>query len=139
MIPVPLFRRWHWQPPANQEMRAVCCRGQSPLRWMRAGCSWSSGEGLRLLDPRTGSPRWFSEMGAPVVWAAYSADKMIVASPREIAALDLAQGTRCVALRRGRGGQGPGAARSVRQSQGGREEPTTPRQAPATNCTICKW
>ncbi len=91
VIPVPLFRRWHWQPPPNQEMRALSALGMAPS--LDAGrLLIVEREGLRFLDPRTGSPRWFSELGAPILWAAYSADKIIVASAREIAALDLAQG-----------------------------------------------
>ena len=49
--------------------------------------------GLRLLDPDTGTPRWVSDLGGPAVWAGYLADKLIVATSRQIAALELAQGT----------------------------------------------
>jgi outer membrane protein assembly factor BamB len=108
LIPLPLFRRWHWQPPANQEMRAVCAEGIAPSL-DASRLLLVEREGLRLLDPRTGSPRWFSEMGGPINWAAYSADKIIVASARAIAALDLAQGT--VAWRYGGAAAGKGSAR----------------------------
>jgi hypothetical protein len=48
---------------------------------------------LRLLDPAHGTTRWSSELGSPAVWACYLADKLIVATPRRIVALELAQGT----------------------------------------------
>ena len=47
---------------------------------------------LRLLDPLTGPPRWAAELGAPAVWAGFVSDKVIVATPRQIAALELSQG-----------------------------------------------
>src|SRR5262249_17328680 len=85
-IPVPLVRRWHWEGPPNQEVRAISAGGIAPS--LDAGRLFLvERDGLRLLDPATGSPRWFAEIGAPIVWAAYSADKIIVASQREIAAL----------------------------------------------------
>ena len=79
-----------------------------PRRASRSGCSAPEGvapsldagrlflvekTGLRLLDPSTGSPRWSSELGAPAVWAGYLADKLIAATPRQIVALELGQGT----------------------------------------------
>ena len=38
-------------------------------------------------------PRWSAELGAPAVWAGYLADKLIAATPRQIVALELGQGT----------------------------------------------
>jgi outer membrane protein assembly factor BamB len=107
-IPVPLFRRWHWQPPANQALRAVCAEGIAPAL-DASRLLLAERDGLRLLDPRTGSPRWFSETGVSINWAAYAADKIIVASTREVAALDLAQGT--VVWRYGGAAEGKGLAR----------------------------
>ncbi len=91
-VPVPLFRRWHWQPPANQEFRVLCASGIAPSL-DASRLLIVERDGLRLLDPQSGSPRWFSELTLPIAWAAYSADKIIVASSREIAAFELAQGT----------------------------------------------
>jgi len=108
LIPVPLFRRWQWQPPANQEVRALCALGIAPSP-DASRLLLVEREGLRFLDPRTGSPRWFSETGGSIVWAAYSADKIIVASPQAIAALDFAQGT--VAWRYGGPAAGKGLGR----------------------------
>jgi outer membrane protein assembly factor BamB len=108
LIPLPLFRRWHWQAPASHEVRAVCAEGIAPSLDV-SRLLLVEREGLRLLDPRTGSPRWFSEIGGPIKWAAYSTDKIVVASAREIAALDLAQGT--VTWRFGPAAAGRGSAR----------------------------
>jgi len=108
LIPLPLVRRWHWQPPANQEIRAVCAEGLAPSL-DASQLLLVERKGLRLLDPRTGSPRWFSEIAGPIKWAAYAADKIIVASDRGVAALDLAQGT--VAWRYGVAAAGKGSSR----------------------------
>jgi outer membrane protein assembly factor BamB len=107
-LPVPLFRRWQWQPPLEQKMRAVSAFGVAPSL-DASRLLVVEPEGLRLLDPRTGSPRWFSAMVLPVVWAAYSADKIIAASAREVAAFDLGQGA--VAWRYGEAAARKGAAR----------------------------
>jgi cellulose synthase operon protein C len=90
--PLPLFRRWHWQPRSNQPVRTLTACGVVP--------SLDSGRlfliennGLRLLDPLSGAPRWASDLGAPAVWAGYVSDKLIVATAHQIAALELSQGT----------------------------------------------
>jgi outer membrane protein assembly factor BamB len=90
--PLPLFRRWHWQPRDGQPVRTLIAGGVVP--------SLDSGRvflvektGLRLLDPLTGVPRWSSDLGAPAVWAGYLSDKLIVATSRQIAALELSHGT----------------------------------------------
>jgi outer membrane protein assembly factor BamB len=90
--PLPLFRKWHWQPRESLPVKAIFACGVLP--------SADSGRvflaektGLRLLDPETGAPRWVSELGAPPVWAGYLSDKLIVATSRQIAALELSQGS----------------------------------------------
>ncbi len=91
--PLPLFRRWHWQPPDNkQPVQALVASGVAP--------SLDSGRvflvdkaGLKLLDPASGAPRWASDLGGPAVWAGYVSDKLIVATTRQIAALELSQGS----------------------------------------------
>ena len=91
-IPLPLVRRWHWQAPARQTIRAISAEGVAPS--LEAGRIFVIDQGvLRFLDPTTGSPRWSSELGAPAVWAGYLADKLIAATPRQIVALELGQGT----------------------------------------------
>src|SRR5262249_42386996 len=40
-----------------------------------------------------GTVRWTADLDAPAVWAGYLADKLIAATPRQIVALELAQGT----------------------------------------------
>ena len=54
--------------------------------------------GMRLLDPVTGAKRWSADLGAPAVWAGYLADKLIVATTRQVAALELSSGGRAVAI-----------------------------------------
>ena len=49
--------------------------------------------GLRLLDPSSGSPRWSAELGAPAIWAGYLSDKLITATAHQIVALESGQGT----------------------------------------------
>ena len=49
--------------------------------------------GLRLLDPDDRRAALVVRSGAPAVWAGYLSDKLIVATPRQIAALELSQGT----------------------------------------------
>jgi cellulose synthase operon protein C len=90
--PLPLVRRWHWQAPAKQTIRAISAEGVAPS--LDAGRIFLTDRGvLRFLDPATGSTRWSSDLGAPAVWAGYLADKLIAATPRQIVALELGQGT----------------------------------------------
>jgi len=90
--PLPLVRRWHWQAPARQTIRAISAEGVAPS--LDAGRIFLTDRGvLRFLDPTTGSPRWSAELGAAAVWAGYLADKLIVATPRQIVALELGQGS----------------------------------------------
>jgi len=90
--PVPLVRRWHSQAPISQSLRVIGVEGVAPSP--DAGRLYLvENTGLRMLDPASGLPRWSSELGAPAVWAGYLADKLIVATPRQIAALEIGQGT----------------------------------------------
>ncbi len=90
--PVPLVRRWHWQAPGSQPLRVISATGVAPS--LDAGRIFLvESTGLRLLDPSTGLPRWSVELGAPAVWAGYLSDKLIAATPRQIVALELGQGT----------------------------------------------
>ena len=90
--PLPLFRRWHWQPRANQAVRTLIACGVVPsLDSSRVFLVENNG--LRLLDPLSGASRWVSDLGAPPVWAGYVSDKLIVATAHQIAALELSQGT----------------------------------------------
>ena len=90
--PVPLLRRWHWPAPGNQPLRVISATGVVPS--LDAGRLFVvEKSGLRLLDPATGLPRWSAELGGPAVWAGYLADKLIAATPRQIVALELGQGT----------------------------------------------
>ncbi len=90
--PLPLLRRWHWQPPASQPIRLLCAVGVPPS--LDAGRVFIVEKtGLRLMDPATGAPRWSSDLGAPAIWAGYLSDKLIVATARQIVALELAEGT----------------------------------------------
>ena len=67
-IPLPLVRRWQWQAPAHQTIRAISAEGVAPS--VDAGrIVLTDGDRLRYLDPATGSPRWSSELGVPTVWA----------------------------------------------------------------------
>src|SRR5262249_58916442 len=90
--PLPMTRRWHWQAPPDRTFRALGTAGivPSPAASRVVLCRRDD---LRLLDPAHGTTRWSSELGSPVVWAGYLADKLIVATPRRIVALELAQGT----------------------------------------------
>ncbi len=88
---VPMVRRWHLQVPAGQGGRVLSAQGVAP--------SLDVGKlvvvdktGLRILDPSTGVARWLTEVGEAAVWAGFLADKLIVASPRQIVALELSQG-----------------------------------------------
>jgi outer membrane protein assembly factor BamB/tetratricopeptide (TPR) repeat protein len=90
-LSLPLFRRWQWQPPPDQKIRAICAEGIAPTL-DASRLLVAEADRLKLFDSKTGSPRWFSGPAQPVVWAAYSTDRIIVASPEEIVALDLAQG-----------------------------------------------
>ena len=90
--PLPLLRRWHWQPPAKEPVRLLCAQGVAPS--LDAGRVFIVLKtGLRLLDPSTGAPRWSADLGAPAVWAGYLADKLIVATARQIVALELSEGS----------------------------------------------
>jgi outer membrane protein assembly factor BamB/tetratricopeptide (TPR) repeat protein len=89
--PLPLFRRWQWQPKDSQPVRTIVACGVAP--------SLDSGRlfllektSLRLLDPASGAPRWSAGLGAPAVWAGYVSDKLIVATSRQIAALETREG-----------------------------------------------
>ncbi len=88
---MPLFRRWHWQPPDGQPAQTLVAEGVAPS--LDAGRVFLVEKtGLRVLDPETGATRWSADLGAPAVWAGYLSDKLIVATPRQIAALELSQG-----------------------------------------------
>jgi cellulose synthase operon protein C len=90
--PVPLLRRWYWPAPAGEPLRVIGASGVAPS--LDAGRLFIvENTGLRLLDPATGLPRWSADLGAPAVWAGYLADKLIAATPRQIVALELGQGS----------------------------------------------
>src|SRR5262249_60863444 len=89
--PLPLFPGCHGRPPPAQKIRAICAEGIAPTLDASRPLV-AEADRLKLFDSKTGSPRWFSGPAQPVVWAAYSTDRIIVASPEEIVALDLAQG-----------------------------------------------
>jgi cellulose synthase operon protein C len=90
--PVPLVRRWNWQAPIGEPLRVISAEGVAPS--MDAGRLFLVEKtGLRLLDPSSGLPRWSCELGAPAVWAGYLSDKLIAATPHQIVALELGQGT----------------------------------------------
>ncbi len=50
-------------------------------------------DGLRLVDPRTGSAGWTVETGGGPVWAGYQGDKLIAAAPNRVTAVDFGQST----------------------------------------------
>jgi outer membrane protein assembly factor BamB/tetratricopeptide (TPR) repeat protein len=89
--PLPLFRRWHWPASPGHAIRLISAHGVSPSAEL-GRVFLVERAALRLLDPSTGLPRWSSERGASAVWAGYLADKLIVATPRQIIALELGQG-----------------------------------------------
>ena len=90
--PIPLLRRWNWQAPGGQSLQVLSASGVAPS--LDAGSLFIvEKSGLRLLDPATGMPRWSAELGEPAIWAGYLADRLIAATPRQIVALDLGQGT----------------------------------------------
>jgi outer membrane protein assembly factor BamB/tetratricopeptide (TPR) repeat protein len=90
--PLPLLRRWHWQPSRAQSIRLLAAQGVPPS--LDAGRVFIVEKtGLRLLDPATGVPRWSTDLGAPAVWAGYLSDKLIVATSRRIVALELSEGS----------------------------------------------
>ena len=100
--PLPLFRRWHWQPrgEASRCKTLVACGVAPSLDCGRVFLVEKTG--LRLLDPETGAPRWSVDLGAPPVWAGLSlgqADRGDVAPDRGARAL---AGRRAVAVRRRR-------------------------------------
>ena len=87
-----MVRRWHWESPADRSVRAVGIDGIVPSR--DAGrIALSRRDALSLFDPSNGSTRWSAELGSGAVWACYLADKVIAATPQQILALDLNQGT----------------------------------------------
>ncbi len=90
-VTLPLVRRWHLQAPEGQSIRLISALGVAPSS--ESGRVFLVEKGsLRFLDPSTGSSRWSSELGASAVWAGYLSDKLIVATPRQIVGLELAQG-----------------------------------------------
>ncbi|MGP0062353.1 MAG: PQQ-binding-like beta-propeller repeat protein [Isosphaeraceae bacterium] len=91
-IPLPMVRRWYREAPADRSIRAMGIEGGAPS--LEAGrILLSRRDSLRLLNPADGSVRWAAEMDGRAVWAGYLADKVIVATPRHVIALDLNQGT----------------------------------------------
>jgi outer membrane protein assembly factor BamB/tetratricopeptide (TPR) repeat protein len=90
--PLPLLRRWQWQPREGEPLKALAASGVAPsLDCGRVFLVEKTG--MRLLDPLTGAKRWSVDLGAPAVWAGYLADKLIVATPHQVVALDLATGS----------------------------------------------
>ncbi|HEX3450426.1 MAG TPA: PQQ-binding-like beta-propeller repeat protein, partial [Isosphaeraceae bacterium] len=90
--PVPLVRRWQWQAPSSQAIRVIYADGVAPS--LDAGRLFVVDKtALRLVDPATGAVRWTSELAQTAVWVGYLADKLIVATPHQIIALELGQGT----------------------------------------------
>ena len=78
----------------SQPTQGVLALRASPRRWTAGRVFLVEKAGLRLLDPMTGGRRdGRVDLGAPAVWAGYLADKLIVATSRQIAALELSQGT----------------------------------------------
>ena len=89
--PVPLFRRWQWQPREGEPLKSIAASGVAPsLDCGRVFLVEKTG--MRLLDPVSGAKRWSVDLGAPAIWAGYLADKLIVATARQVAALELASG-----------------------------------------------
>jgi outer membrane protein assembly factor BamB len=90
--PMPLFRKWQWPLPAGQAVKVLGVEGIAPS--LEAGrLALADQRSLRVLDPATGAPRWLCELGEPVVWAGYLADKLIAGTTRQIVAVELAGGT----------------------------------------------
>ena len=89
---VPMFRRWHLQVPVAHAGRVITAVGVAPSLEV-SKIVLVEKTGLRLLDQLTGATRWSAEPGAQAVWAGYLADKLIAATPQQIVALELAQGT----------------------------------------------
>jgi outer membrane protein assembly factor BamB len=91
-LPRPLVRRWQWQAENGRPIRAIGAEGTAPTL-DASRVLLGQGDVLRALDPADGTIRWSIALGAPPVWAAYLADKLIAATPRHIVALELAHGT----------------------------------------------
>jgi cellulose synthase operon protein C len=88
---VPMVRRWHLQVPLGQVGRVLSAEGVAPS--LEVGkLLLVDKNGLRTLDPTTGLARWSAELGESAAWAGFLADKLIVASPHQIVALELSQG-----------------------------------------------
>jgi cellulose synthase operon protein C len=90
--PVPLVRRWQWRQREGEPLKALAASGVAPsLDCGRVFLVEKTG--MRLLDPLTGAQRWSVDLGAPAVWAGYLSDKLIVATSRQVTALDLLNGS----------------------------------------------
>jgi cellulose synthase operon protein C len=90
--PVPLVRRWQWLAPSSQAIRVIYADGVAPS--LDAGRLFVVDKtALRLVDQLTGAVRWTSELAQTPLWVGYLADKLIAATPHQIVALELGQGT----------------------------------------------
>lgn len=89
-LPVPLVRRWEQSIPNT--LRPIEAHGVPPT--VKASLVFlAQGSTLRAIDPETGALTWNVPLGAPPVWVAYLADRIIAATDIRIAALSLDKGT----------------------------------------------
>ena len=89
---LPLFRRWHWQPPHGEPAQTLVAEGIAPSLDCGPGVPGRE-DGAAAAGPGDRRDAMVGRSGAPAVWAGYLSDKLIVATPRQIAALELSQGT----------------------------------------------
>jgi outer membrane protein assembly factor BamB len=85
-------RCWHAPAPSGPQSRVLAVLGTTPAaeasRFFQVEKS-----GLRTIDAASGLSRWSADLGEPAVWTGYLADRLIVATPRQIVGVDPAQGT----------------------------------------------
>jgi outer membrane protein assembly factor BamB/tetratricopeptide (TPR) repeat protein len=104
-VPLPLARVWHAQAGTGRSLKVLTATGVPPgLQSSRAFAV--EGTSLGPIDPASGECRWKTEMGAPVIWVGYLADKLLAATAQQIIALDLNTGAGLW-----RTGQGPPAGK----------------------------
>ena len=122
--PLPLFRRWHWQPPDNLPVKTLGRLRRGCRRSIRAACFWSRRRGCGCSTRSSGAPRWVADLGGPAGLGRLSlgqADRGDCAADRGARAF---AGNHPVAIRRGQGRRKDARrARPVREPGRGRDRP----------------
>ena len=100
-LPSPMIRRWGWKGTDGADAARPLTASGAPPSVDASRVFLVDDAGVSPLDPATGARTWTAALGGRAVWVGYLADKLLAATPHQVAALDVQTGA--VQWRFGRG------------------------------------